>query len=157
MDCLNKNQLINILTTWAIYIAISLDFLFDDPHRWQESLSRFKHIFGVNEKRRDSDTPYYYLCGNHDIGYAAFHSQHPEVVSYCKIYHFCHSFCWFCSYTSLCKRSKYTTKYTNLPLNYFLPKNQFKKHCWHKTKGLKKVEKVKIKKLKFCPRRKQSM
>ncbi|XP_020100776.1 uncharacterized protein C630.12 [Ananas comosus] len=54
-------------------------YMSDDE--WQESLSRFKHIFGVNEKRRDSDTPYYYLCGNHDIGYAAFHSQHPEVIS----------------------------------------------------------------------------
>ncbi|KAK3147027.1 hypothetical protein QOZ80_3BG0277090 [Eleusine coracana subsp. coracana] len=47
---------------------------------WQESLSRFKHIFSVIEQRTKPQTPIYYLSGNHDIGYSAFHSVHPEVL-----------------------------------------------------------------------------
>ncbi|KAK9726819.1 hypothetical protein RND81_05G239200 [Saponaria officinalis] len=47
---------------------------------WQESLSRFKHIFDVGKKGRTKDVPVYYLSGNHDIGYA-WHANHkPEVI-----------------------------------------------------------------------------
>ncbi|GJN31700.1 hypothetical protein PR202_gb20128 [Eleusine coracana subsp. coracana] len=52
---------------------------------WQESLSRFKHIFSVIEQRTKPQTPIYYLSGNHDIGYSAFHSVHPERVSYAAL------------------------------------------------------------------------
>ncbi|RLN38995.1 hypothetical protein C2845_PM01G17360 [Panicum miliaceum] len=48
---------------------------------WQESLFRFKHIFSLNEQRRKPHIPIYYLSGNHDIGYSAFFSAHPEVLS----------------------------------------------------------------------------
>ncbi|XP_066387775.1 uncharacterized protein C630.12-like isoform X1 [Miscanthus floridulus] len=48
---------------------------------WQESLFRFKHIFSLNEQRTKPQIPVYYLSGNHDIGYSAFHSVHPEVLS----------------------------------------------------------------------------
>ncbi|XP_072981002.1 uncharacterized protein C630.12 isoform X1 [Typha angustifolia] len=48
---------------------------------WQESLSRFKHIFGLYDHKRSAGIPIYYLSGNHDIGYGAFHSQHPEVIN----------------------------------------------------------------------------
>ncbi|XP_062215413.1 uncharacterized protein C630.12 isoform X3 [Phragmites australis] len=48
---------------------------------WQESLFRFKHIFSLNEQRIKPQIPIYYLSGNHDIGYSAFHSVHPEVLS----------------------------------------------------------------------------
>ncbi|OEL19802.1 hypothetical protein BAE44_0019179 [Dichanthelium oligosanthes] len=48
---------------------------------WQESLFRFKHIFSLNEQRTKPHIPIYYLSGNHDIGYSAFHSVHPEVFS----------------------------------------------------------------------------
>lgn len=48
---------------------------------WQESLFRFKHIFGLNDQRTKQQIPIYYLPGNHDIGYSAFHSVHPEVLS----------------------------------------------------------------------------
>ncbi|WOL11558.1 hypothetical protein Cni_G20322 [Canna indica] len=54
-------------------------FLSDEE--WEESLNRFKHIFSLSEKDGDLPIPIYYLSGNHDIGYAAFHSQHPEVIS----------------------------------------------------------------------------
>lgn len=47
--------------------------------RWQESLSRIKHIFGLNAQGRYSDIQVYYLPGNHDIGYASLHYQRPEV------------------------------------------------------------------------------
>ncbi|KQK21380.1 hypothetical protein BRADI_1g60450v3 [Brachypodium distachyon] len=47
---------------------------------WQESLFRFKHIFSMNEQRMNPHVPVYYLSGNHDIGYSAFHSIHPEVI-----------------------------------------------------------------------------
>ncbi|CAL9114459.1 uncharacterized protein C630.12-like isoform X1 [Musa acuminata AAA Group] len=55
-------------------------FLSDEE--WQESLNRFKHIFSLNEKGRDLAIPIYYLSGNHDIGYAGFHSQYPKVISH---------------------------------------------------------------------------
>ncbi|KAL6650083.1 hypothetical protein ACP70R_014307 [Stipagrostis hirtigluma subsp. patula] len=48
---------------------------------WHESLYRFKHIFSLNEQRTKPPLPIYYLSGNHDIGYSAFHSVHPEVLS----------------------------------------------------------------------------
>ncbi|KAG0550814.1 hypothetical protein BDA96_01G370000 [Sorghum bicolor] len=48
---------------------------------WQESLFRFKHIFSLNEQITKPQIPIYYLSGNHDIGYSAFHSVHPEVLS----------------------------------------------------------------------------
>lgn len=44
-------------------------------------MSRFKHIFGLNEQRRNSYIPIHYLSGNHDIGYSAYYTQHPEVVN----------------------------------------------------------------------------
>jgi DNA repair exonuclease SbcCD nuclease subunit len=44
-------------------------------------LFRFKHIFSLNEQRRKPHIPIYYLSGNHDIGYSAFFSAHPEVLS----------------------------------------------------------------------------
>lgn len=47
--------------------------------RWQESLSRFKHIFGFKNQARYKDIPVYYLSGNHDIGYSSLHSDKPEV------------------------------------------------------------------------------
>ncbi|XP_058226971.1 uncharacterized protein C630.12 isoform X1 [Rhododendron vialii] len=47
---------------------------------WQESLSRFKHIFNLNMLERSAKTQVYYLPGNHDIGYAAIHSRMPEVI-----------------------------------------------------------------------------
>ncbi|GAV84320.1 LOW QUALITY PROTEIN: Metallophos domain-containing protein [Cephalotus follicularis] len=47
---------------------------------WQESLSRFKHIFGLNRGGKDKDIKLYYLSGNHDIGYASLHSRKPEVI-----------------------------------------------------------------------------
>uniref|UniRef100_A0A0E0KEQ6 Calcineurin-like phosphoesterase domain-containing protein n=1 Tax=Oryza punctata TaxID=4537 RepID=A0A0E0KEQ6_ORYPU len=48
---------------------------------WHESLSRFKHIFSMNEHITNPNIPIYYLSGNHDIGYSAFHKIHPEVIS----------------------------------------------------------------------------
>ncbi|URE39599.1 Calcineurin-like phosphoesterase [Musa troglodytarum] len=54
-------------------------FLSDEE--WQESLNRFKHIFSLNEKGRDLAIPIYYLPGNHDIGYAGFHSRYPKVAT----------------------------------------------------------------------------
>ncbi|XP_044484141.1 uncharacterized protein C630.12 [Mangifera indica] len=47
---------------------------------WQESLSRFKHIFGFKNQARYKDIPVYYLSGNHDIGYSSLHSDKPEVI-----------------------------------------------------------------------------
>lgn len=47
--------------------------------RWQDSMIRFKHIFGLNEQRSNSYIPIHYLSGNHDIGYSAYYMQHPEV------------------------------------------------------------------------------
>ncbi|KAJ7963380.1 Protein serine/threonine phosphatase [Quillaja saponaria] len=47
---------------------------------WQESLSRFKHIFGLNAQLRYTDMQVYFLSGNHDVGYASLHSQRPEVI-----------------------------------------------------------------------------
>ncbi|KAG9441710.1 hypothetical protein H6P81_017564 [Aristolochia fimbriata] len=46
---------------------------------WQESLSRFKHIFDLNQYRQDVIV--HYLSGNHDIGYAGFHSRHAKVIN----------------------------------------------------------------------------
>ncbi|XP_057979965.1 uncharacterized protein C630.12 isoform X2 [Malania oleifera] len=64
-------------------VILFLGDYFDGGHilsdeEWQESLSRFKHIFNLNT--RSSNIQVYYLPGNHDIGYSSFHSQRPEVI-----------------------------------------------------------------------------
>ncbi|KAH0736463.1 hypothetical protein KY285_012170 [Solanum tuberosum] len=53
-------------------------FLSDEE--WQESRSRFKHIFDIDMLEQTTNIKLYYLAGNHDIGYAAFHSRMPEVI-----------------------------------------------------------------------------
>ncbi|XP_070016153.1 uncharacterized protein C630.12 [Nicotiana sylvestris] len=53
-------------------------FLSDEE--WQESWSRFKHIFNIDMLEQTANIKLYYLAGNHDIGYAAFHSHMPEVI-----------------------------------------------------------------------------
>jgi len=50
--------------------------------RWQESLSRFRHIFGLNAQGKYTDMQVYYIPGNHDIGYESLHSLHPEVFQH---------------------------------------------------------------------------
>lgn len=52
--------------------------------RWQESLIRFKHVFGLKNKERFRDIRVYFLAGNHDNGYAALLSHKPEVL--CHFY-----------------------------------------------------------------------
>ncbi|XP_065868107.1 uncharacterized protein C630.12 [Euphorbia lathyris] len=47
---------------------------------WQESLQRFRHIFGMNSEGRYADMPVFYIPGNHDVGYTAINSNRPEVV-----------------------------------------------------------------------------
>ncbi|WCJ39264.1 Calcineurin-like metallo-phosphoesterase superfamily protein [Euphorbia peplus] len=47
---------------------------------WQESLHRFRHIFGMNSEGGYADMPVFFIPGNHDIGYSAINSNHPEVV-----------------------------------------------------------------------------
>ncbi|MCI15682.1 calcineurin-like metallo-phosphoesterase superfamily protein, partial [Trifolium medium] len=42
-------------------------YLLDEE--WQESLNRFKHIFGLNAQGKYTDKEVYYIPGNHDIGY----------------------------------------------------------------------------------------
>ncbi|ESW07344.1 hypothetical protein PHAVU_010G121800 [Phaseolus vulgaris] len=47
---------------------------------WQESFSRFRHIFGLNAQGKYTDMQVYYIPGNHDIGYGSLHSLKPEVI-----------------------------------------------------------------------------
>ncbi|KAL5579428.1 hypothetical protein UlMin_011870 [Ulmus minor] len=54
-------------------------FLSDEE--WQESLSRFNHIFALDKQGKHRDIQVYYLSGNHDIGYEFTHSRRPEVVN----------------------------------------------------------------------------
>lgn len=72
----HNDQIVRHLTLY------SFPNLCSKPFRWQESLFRFKHIFSLNEQRTKSQIPIYYLSGNHDIGYSAFHSVHPEVINH---------------------------------------------------------------------------
>ncbi|MBA0875246.1 hypothetical protein Goshw_028528 [Gossypium schwendimanii] len=53
-------------------------YLSDDE--WQESLSRLKHMFGLNTEEIHSTVKVYHLPGNHDIGYATLQTHKPEVV-----------------------------------------------------------------------------
>ncbi|KAI3874951.1 hypothetical protein MKW98_019524, partial [Papaver atlanticum] len=46
--------------------------------RWQKSLSRFRHIFGLNHRGRYPDIPKYYISGNHYNGYSATLSRNPK-------------------------------------------------------------------------------
>ncbi|XWS19181.1 hypothetical protein CRYUN_Cryun32bG0109600 [Craigia yunnanensis] len=48
--------------------------------KWQESLSRLKHMFGLNTEEIYSSTKVYHIPGNHDIGYAGLQSHKPKVV-----------------------------------------------------------------------------
>ncbi|MQL71490.1 hypothetical protein Taro_003776 [Colocasia esculenta] len=54
---------------------------FLSDQEWQESLIRFRHIFYQRKQGRNSYARAYYLSGNHDIGYPAFLTHHPEVIS----------------------------------------------------------------------------
>ncbi|XP_021761843.1 LOW QUALITY PROTEIN: uncharacterized protein C630.12-like [Chenopodium quinoa] len=47
---------------------------------WQESLSRFKHIFDLGKQGKTKDIPVYYIPGNHDIGYAGHLFHKPEFI-----------------------------------------------------------------------------
>ncbi|KAL8235241.1 hypothetical protein R6Q59_021341 [Mikania micrantha] len=48
---------------------------------WQDSLNRFRHIFDIKALERITNNRVYFLSGNHDIGYAAYHSHKPQVIS----------------------------------------------------------------------------
>ncbi|KAD6794749.1 hypothetical protein E3N88_05645 [Mikania micrantha] len=48
---------------------------------WQDSLNRFRHIFDIKTLERITNDRVYFLSGNHDIGYAAYHSHKPQVIS----------------------------------------------------------------------------
>lgn len=73
-----------MIKLFAILTLYSFPNLCSKPFRWQESLFRFKHIFSLNEQRTKPQIPIYYLSGNHDIGYSAFHSVHPEVIKHSR-------------------------------------------------------------------------
>ncbi|KAK7275477.1 hypothetical protein RIF29_16595 [Crotalaria pallida] len=47
---------------------------------WQESFTRFKHIFGLNAQGKYTNIQAYYIPGNHDIGYGGLHSLKPKVI-----------------------------------------------------------------------------
>ncbi|KAF5196599.1 Metallophosphoesterase [Thalictrum thalictroides] len=61
------------------------DYFDGGPHlsdeEWQNSLSRFKHIFNIDHNGRSSGIPVYYISGNHDIGYGGLLSRYPKVIS----------------------------------------------------------------------------
>ncbi|KAH0913901.1 hypothetical protein HID58_028347 [Brassica napus] len=48
---------------------------------WYESLSRFKHVFGMNSQGQAGDVPTFYISGNHDIGYSRVASHKLDVIS----------------------------------------------------------------------------
>uniref|UniRef100_A0A2P2LT40 Uncharacterized protein C630.12 n=1 Tax=Rhizophora mucronata TaxID=61149 RepID=A0A2P2LT40_RHIMU len=47
---------------------------------WQESLQRFRHIFGLNEAEGLADIQVYFIPGNHDVGYENVYFHKPEVI-----------------------------------------------------------------------------
>lgn len=47
--------------------------------RWQESLSRFEHVFGLNSQGKVMDIPTFYITGNHDVGYSRVASHKGDV------------------------------------------------------------------------------
>ncbi|XP_062087982.1 uncharacterized protein C630.12 isoform X2 [Humulus lupulus] len=47
---------------------------------WQESLSRFKHIFYLYKQGKHRDVKVYFIPGNHDIGYESNLIHSPEVA-----------------------------------------------------------------------------
>ncbi|XP_076883940.1 uncharacterized protein C630.12-like [Bidens hawaiensis] len=48
---------------------------------WQDSLNRFRHIFDIKNLERVTNNRVYFISGNHDIGYAAYYSHKPEVIT----------------------------------------------------------------------------
>ncbi|GMQ07902.1 hypothetical protein CsSME_00051893 [Camellia sinensis var. sinensis] len=81
---MRRSMLASILPFQPDVILFLGDYFDGGPslsnEEWQESLSRFKHIFNLNMLERSTNTQVYYLSGNHDIGYAASHSRMPEVI-----------------------------------------------------------------------------
>lgn len=51
-------------------------------YRWEESLNRFKHIFGLNAQGKYKDKQVYFISGNHDIGYESLHYAKPKVFQH---------------------------------------------------------------------------
>ncbi|KAL0853370.1 hypothetical protein Bca101_058522 [Brassica carinata] len=48
---------------------------------WYESLSRLKHVFGLNSQGQAGDVPTFYIPGNHDIGYSRVASHKLDVIN----------------------------------------------------------------------------
>ncbi|CAN8321705.1 unnamed protein product [Cochlearia groenlandica] len=47
---------------------------------WHESLSRFRHVFGLNSQGKVGDIPTFYIPGNHDVGYSRVASHKQDVI-----------------------------------------------------------------------------
>ncbi|KAI3941829.1 hypothetical protein MKW92_020370 [Papaver armeniacum] len=81
---MRRSFLTSILPFKPDIILFLGDYFDGGPHlsdeEWQNSLSRFRHIFGLNHRGRFSDIPKYYISGNHDNGYSATLSQNPKVL-----------------------------------------------------------------------------
>ncbi|KAI3964213.1 hypothetical protein MKX01_025023 [Papaver californicum] len=81
---MRRSFLTSILPFKPDIILFLGDYIDGGPHlsdeEWQKSLSRFRHIFGLNHRGRFSDIPKYYISGNHDNGYSATLSRNPKVL-----------------------------------------------------------------------------
>ncbi|XP_026454229.1 uncharacterized protein C630.12-like isoform X1 [Papaver somniferum] len=81
---MRRSFLTSILPSKPDIILFLGDYFDGGPHlsdeEWQNSLSRFRHIFGLNHRGRFSDIPKYYISGNHDTGYSATLSRNPKVL-----------------------------------------------------------------------------
>lgn len=69
-SCFQTHNFSEIECSWYVWF-----------NRWQESFSRFKHIFYLDTRERQTDIQVYYIPGNHDIGYAYLCPHKPEVCN----------------------------------------------------------------------------
>lgn len=85
-DIFMRRAILGSITPFKPDMILFLGDYFDggpvlSDEEWQESLNRFRHIFDLKTLEKATNNKVYFLSGNHDIGYAAYHSRMPQVIS----------------------------------------------------------------------------
>ncbi|XP_076913723.1 uncharacterized protein C630.12-like [Bidens hawaiensis] len=84
-DIFMRRAMLTSIMPFKPDMVLFLGDYFDGGHvlsdeEWQGSLNRFRHVFNLKTLERVTNNQVYFLPGNRDIGYAAFHSHNPEVI-----------------------------------------------------------------------------
>ncbi|KAL4589325.1 hypothetical protein LXL04_002231 [Taraxacum kok-saghyz] len=85
-DIYMRRAILGSITPFKPDVILFLGDYFDggpvlSDEEWHDSLNRFTHVFDIKTLERATNNRVYFISGNHDIGYAAYHSRMPQVIS----------------------------------------------------------------------------